>query len=155
MRFLPTLQRQQAWCPQVYNSALLVRCAKYGHTPETPEHILECADRAEVEAHFRTTVDAIQPRDTPPTDVRLRCCGRIHAVSALRPGGWMSHAAFLSESTSRCCSQLRFVDDAGRPVSTQPCSRSSAEAGGTGKPRLVRSFRVPGLPPSAAVRQQR
>ena len=55
----------------MYNSALLVQCAKCGHTPETPEHMLECAVRAEVEAHFRTTVDTLQPSGTPPTDVCL------------------------------------------------------------------------------------
>jgi hypothetical protein len=61
MRLLPTLQRQQAWYPQVYNSALLVQCAKCGHTPETPEHIFVCADHAEVKTHFRAAIKDLQP----------------------------------------------------------------------------------------------
>ena len=69
MRFLPTLERQQAWYPQVYNSAELVQCAKCGHTPETPEHMAECADRAEVEAQFKKSIKDLQPSDAPPADL--------------------------------------------------------------------------------------
>ena len=64
MGFLPTLQRQQAWYPEVYNRPELVRCAKCGHTPETQDHIYQCADHAVVDARLTTKFLAILPRDT-------------------------------------------------------------------------------------------
>jgi hypothetical protein len=51
--FTPTLERQRAWYPQVYNRPELFLCAKCKQTTETPEHMFECADRTEIETCFR------------------------------------------------------------------------------------------------------
>ena len=68
MGFLPTLQRQQAWYPEVYNRPELVRCAKCGHTPETQDHVYQCADHAAVEAQFIESYRALLPMSNPPVD---------------------------------------------------------------------------------------
>lgn len=75
--FLPTLQRQQAWYPEVYSRPELVRCAKCGHTPETQDHILECADPAAVQAAFTSAYIGLQHKRDPPLtlgeSIMLRC----------------------------------------------------------------------------------
>ena len=53
VNYLPTLARQHAWYPHVYNRPELIQCAKCGHTPETQDARLPCADHAEAERHFR------------------------------------------------------------------------------------------------------
>jgi hypothetical protein len=45
---------------------------------ETPEHMFECAYRAEIEACFRDRYRSLQPRETEPID-----------ISALRPWDWL------------------------------------------------------------------
>jgi hypothetical protein len=75
--FLPTLERQQAWYPQVYNRPELFLCAKCKQTT-SPEHMFECADRMEREACFRDRYRPFQPRETEPID-----------LSALRQWDWL------------------------------------------------------------------
>jgi len=69
MGFLPTLERQHAWYPHVYNRPSLIQCAKCGHTPETQEHVYACADHAAAESRFRDTYttlySTIQPDEEP------------------------------------------------------------------------------------------
>jgi RNase H len=66
MGFLPTLARQRAWYPQVYNRPELYRCAKCRQTDETPDHIYECADHTEVETYFRDKYRTLlSARDRP------------------------------------------------------------------------------------------
>jgi hypothetical protein len=76
--FLPTLERQRAWYPQVYNRPELFLCAKCKQTTETPEHMFECVDRTEIEACFRDRYRSLQPRETEPID-----------ISTLRPWDWL------------------------------------------------------------------
>jgi hypothetical protein len=58
--FLPTLARQRAWYPDVYNRPSLYKCAKCGDEWETQEHIYDCADRAEIEECFEAKYLALQ-----------------------------------------------------------------------------------------------
>jgi hypothetical protein len=60
MGFLPTLARQRAWYPDVYNRPELVKCAKCGHTPETQEHIFDCADHEAVKECFKARFSAFE-----------------------------------------------------------------------------------------------
>jgi len=53
MGFLPSLERQRSWYPEVYNRQELFECAKCNHPNETPEHIYECTDHSQVEECFR------------------------------------------------------------------------------------------------------
>jgi ribonuclease HI len=70
MGFLPTLARQRSWYPDVYNRQELIECAKCRHPNETPEHIYECADHAQVEQCFRDRFEALQPPVTTAMDPR-------------------------------------------------------------------------------------
>ena len=81
MGFLPTLARQRAWYPEVYNRPELYRCAKCGDEWETQDHIYECADHRAVEECFEAKYRALQPRE----DRRM-------VAGALRPWtsmGWL------------------------------------------------------------------
>jgi len=51
--FLPTLARQRAWYPDVYDRPELYQCAKCGDPRETQDHLYECADHAATEECFR------------------------------------------------------------------------------------------------------
>ena len=66
--FLPTLARQRAWYPEVYNRPELFLCAKCSRPDETQEHIFECANQDEVTECFRAKFRALQPREVPPID---------------------------------------------------------------------------------------
>ena len=70
MGFLPTLERQRAWYPHVYDCEELYRCAKCLHLGETPDHIYECADHTQVELCFRDRYRALQPQVTTAMDPR-------------------------------------------------------------------------------------
>jgi ribonuclease HI len=69
MGFLPTLERQRAWYPDVYDRPALFQCAKCGHAPETPEHIYECADHASVRDQFITSYGMLQPERAPMINI--------------------------------------------------------------------------------------
>ena len=89
MGFLPTLERQHAWYPHVYNRAALIRCAKCGHTPETQEHVYVCADHAEVERHFRDsymTLYSLTQPDKEPTPLSPRDAFQLRPWASL---GWL------------------------------------------------------------------
>ena len=68
MGFLPTLARQCAWYPEVYNRSELYSCAKCGQMDETQEHTYECADHSEAEECFGAKFRALQPREASPMD---------------------------------------------------------------------------------------
>ena len=89
MGFLPTLARQHAWYPHVYNRPPLIQCAKCGHTPETQEHVYACADHAEVERHFRDSYGSlystIQP-DKEPTPLSPQDAFELRPWASL---GWL------------------------------------------------------------------
>jgi hypothetical protein len=70
MGFLPTLARQRAWYPGVYNRQELTECAKCKHANETAEHIYECADHTQVERCFGDRFRALQPPTTTAMDPR-------------------------------------------------------------------------------------
>jgi hypothetical protein len=70
MGFLPTLARQHAWYPEVYDRPELSSCAKCNQTDETQEHIYECADHEEVEECFGAKFQALQSRGTSLMDTR-------------------------------------------------------------------------------------
>jgi hypothetical protein len=78
--FLPTLLRQLAWYPSVYNCPEIRQCAKCGQMEETQEHIYACADHSAVEEYFRNKYEELRINDTPIN------------IDALRPWislGWM------------------------------------------------------------------
>jgi len=89
MGFLPTLARQHAWYPHVYNRPSLTQCAKCGHTPETQEHVYACADHAEAERHFRdsytTLYSTVQP-DKEPTPLSPQDAFQLRPWASL---GWL------------------------------------------------------------------
>src|SRR5262249_40354895 len=68
MGFLPTLERQRAWYPEVYNRQQLYQCAKCEEPNETPVHIYTCADSSQVEQCFRDRYRALQLQATTPMD---------------------------------------------------------------------------------------
>jgi ribonuclease HI/exonuclease III len=70
MGFLPTLERQQSWYPQVYNRQELVECAKCKHPIETIGHIFVCADHSQVERYFRDSFWALQPQTAAQIGLR-------------------------------------------------------------------------------------
>ena len=70
MGFLPTLERQRSWYPEVYNPKNLIKCAKCEHEVETLEHLYGCADHSQVEQCFRDRFRALQPQTTTPMDPR-------------------------------------------------------------------------------------
>ncbi len=83
--FLPTLARERAWYPDVYDRPELYQCAKCGQTEETQDHIYECADHRAVEECFRNKYEALRQRDTPINIGTLRpwrtlgmLQGRVH-----------------------------------------------------------------------------
>ena len=81
MGFLPTLARQRAWYPEVYNRPELYRCVKCGDEWETQDHIYECADHLAVVECFEVKYRVVQPR----VDRRM-------VAGALRPWtsmGWL------------------------------------------------------------------
>src|SRR5215471_16696034 len=43
MGFLPTLARERAWYPEIYNRPSLYKCAKCGDERETQGHLYSCA----------------------------------------------------------------------------------------------------------------
>ena len=62
MGFLPTLARQRAWYPTVYDRPELSSCAKCGHSEETQEHLFECADHQAVKQQFQANFSRLEPR---------------------------------------------------------------------------------------------
>jgi ribonuclease HI len=68
--FLPTLARQRAWYPEVYDRPSLYKCAKCGDEWETQEHIYDCADHSAAEECFGDKYLALQPRDHTLVDMR-------------------------------------------------------------------------------------
>lgn len=61
MGFLPTLARQRAWYPWVYDRRELWQCAKCGEPDETQEHLLACADHEAVKERFARRYLATRP----------------------------------------------------------------------------------------------
>ena len=70
MGFLPTLARQRAWYPEVYDRPSLYKGAKCGNEWETQEHIYDCADHSATEECFGDKYLALQPRDHTLVDMR-------------------------------------------------------------------------------------
>ena len=55
-----------------------MRCAKCGHSPETQDHVFECADHPAVEECFRTRFRAFESEEDTNTD-----------LGPLRPWRWL------------------------------------------------------------------
>jgi RNase H len=70
MGFLPTLARQHAWYPWVYNHPGLTQCAKCNHPEETQEHLYECADHMAVEEWFIARFSRLESREDIQTTMR-------------------------------------------------------------------------------------
>jgi len=101
MGFLPTLARQQAWYPDVYNSPELVQCAKCKQPGETQEHLYECADHMAVKETFQARYCMIESSEEGNTQNDMRTLapwnsmgwlqGRVHPqwnqpIAILRQG---------------------------------------------------------------------
>jgi len=94
MGFLPTLARQEAWYPNVYDRPELIRCAKCSQPGETQEHLYECADHLAVKESFQArfcTIESSRDKTCRQADMRMLrpwnsmgwLQGRIHPRWAL------------------------------------------------------------------------
>jgi hypothetical protein len=108
--FLPTLERQRAWYPQVYNRPELYLCAKCKQTTETPEHMFECADRTEIEACFRDRSRSLQPRETEPIDISaLRPWDLLGLLQGRVHPSWKSMIPMLQQGMHRTASTAAVI----------------------------------------------
>jgi len=140
MGFLPTLERQHAWYPHVYNHPSLIQCAKCGHTPETQEHVYACADHAAAESHFRgcysTLYSTIQPDEEPvpltPRDAfELRPWAPLGGLQGRLHPYWETAISVLLQGRDRPRNRPR-----SRPRN-RPCRGSGGRAATTATIKLL------------------
>ena len=107
---LPTLERQRAWYPDVYDRPELYLCARCKQAPETTEHMVECADPAETEAWFKYNYRALQPRGTELVDVDvLRPWDTLGLLQGRVHPDWKRKITELRQSRQRVLSTASIV----------------------------------------------
>jgi len=103
MGFLATLERQRAWYPGVYDRPALFQCAKCGHSPETQEHVHECADHAAVRSQFAGSFRMLQPEETAPYNIGgLRPWATLGQLQGRIHPDWEAAIPTLPTCPSRC-----------------------------------------------------
>src|SRR3954447_2616432 len=102
MGFLPTLARQHAWYPWVYNQPELVRCAKCQQPGETQEHMHECADHWAVEQQLQATFNMLSHREELGADLRiLRPWAKLGGLQGRVDAQWETTISLLQQDRTR------------------------------------------------------
>jgi ribonuclease HI/exonuclease III len=110
MGFLPTLARQRAWYPDVYNRQELYQCAKCRQPEETQDHLYECADHAATEECFGERHRTIQQGEHTWIDpAPLSPWRSLGLLQGRVDPGWETAIPQLRRGTRRTAAVIKVV----------------------------------------------